>query len=149
MTLQNIKVTRPSQPARAIYSFYSGGWNTHCFRYNGKNRNYLSHICQFKTCCDLGHSVKVKDLITILSCLKVVFLLIWLQSPHWMSRYNIDNIWQYFICLDFAVSVILWPYEMRSWLQNQFLFLLKYSHIKSFTIHQLIGGFGIDNHYFD
>ena len=29
---------------------------------------------------------------------------------------------------------------MRSRLQNQFLFLLKYIHITSFTIHQLICG---------
>ena len=58
-----------------------------------KLRNYLAHVCQFKTCCDLGHSVKVTDLISILSCLKVtVFLLILLQSSHWISRYNIDNL---------------------------------------------------------
>ena len=36
-----------------------------------KHRNYLAHVYQFKTCCDLGHSVKDTDLISILSCLKV------------------------------------------------------------------------------
>ena len=101
--------------ASVIYSFYSGGWTTHCVRYNGKTWKLSSSHCQFKTCCELGHSVKDTDLISILSCLKVtVFLLISLQLTHWISRYNIDNLWQYFICLDFAVSVILWPCEMRS-----------------------------------
>ena len=78
--------------------------------------------------------------ISILSCLKVVFLLILLQSSHWSSRYNIDNLWRYYICLDFAVSVILWPYEVRSRLQNQFHFFLKCIHINSFTIHWLDWG---------
>ena len=109
--------------ARIIYSYYSGGWTTHWFRYNGKNRYCLAHLCQFKTCCDLENSVKVTDLISILSCHKVVFLLIWLHPQHEISRYCIDN--QQFICLYFAVSFILSPYEMRSVSQNQFLFLPK------------------------
>ena len=127
VTLQNIKVTRSSQPCMCKGNTILFWWVDYSlFQTNGKNRNYLAHVCQFKTCCDLGHSVKVTDLISILFCLEVVFLLIWLQSTHWLSRYNIDNLLQYFIYLNFAVSVILWPYEMRSVLQNQILFLLKY-----------------------
>ena len=39
--------------ARVIYSLNSGRWTTHCFRYTGKNRYYLAHVCQFKTCVTL------------------------------------------------------------------------------------------------
>ena len=93
---------------------------------------YLAHVYQFKTCVTLKLLVKFTDLISILSCLKIIFLLILLQSSHWISRYNIDNLWQYFIFLDFAVSVILSPYEMRSRLFNQF-YCLNYIHINSLT----------------
>ena len=48
---------------------------------------------------------KVTDLISILSCIILVFLLIWLQSSHWISRHSTYS--QYFVCLDFAVSIIL------------------------------------------
>ena len=48
---------------------------------------------------------KVTDLISILSCIILVFLLIWLQSSHWISRHSTHN--QYLVCLDVAVSIIL------------------------------------------
>ena len=77
--------------ARVIYSLNSGRWTTHCFRYTGKNRYYLAHVCQFKTgVTKFGQSHT--DLIIILSCHKVVFLLILIQSSHWISSYNIDNL---------------------------------------------------------
>ena len=129
--------------ARVIYALNSGRCTTHCFRYTGKNRYYLAHLCQLKNCVTLKNPVKVTDLISILSCLKVVFLLILLQSSHWISSYNIDKLWQYYICLDF-VSIILWPYEIRSRLQNQFHFLPKIHPYK--FIHNSLTG--LEDHYF-
>ena len=145
--------------ARVIYSLNFGRCTTHCFRYTGKNRYYLALLTvsyilakidtiwltlSVSELCDLENPDKATDLISILSCLKVVFLLILLQSSHWVSSYNIDNLWQYYFCLDFAVSVILWPYEMRSKLQNQFHFLPKINSYK--FIHNLLTGLG--DHYF-
>ena len=43
--------------ARVIYSLNSGRWTTHCFRYTGKNRYYLAHVCQFKT----GVTLKIQS----------------------------------------------------------------------------------------
>ena len=73
-----------------------------------------------------------------LYCIILVFLLIWLQSSHWISRHSTYN--QYFVCLEFAVSIILWPYEMRSRSHNKLFFLLKYINGNSVTIHRLVLG---------
>ena len=76
-----------------------------------------------------------------LSCVKVLFLLIWLQPSHWISRYYTDN--QYVICLvDFEVAVNLWPYEMRSRLPNQFLFLPKVHSCTCKFIYNSSNGLG-------
>ena len=39
--------------AKVIYALNSCRCTTHCFRYTGKNRYYLAHVCQFKTCVTL------------------------------------------------------------------------------------------------
>ena len=84
--------------------------------------------------------LKVTDLISILPCIILVFLLIWLQSSHWISRHSTYN--RYFVCLDFAVSIILWPYEMRSRSHNKLFFLpkvhlCKFSHNSSTSFGDL------------
>ena len=39
--------------AKVIYALNSGRCTTDCFRYTGKNRYYLAHVCQLKTCVTL------------------------------------------------------------------------------------------------
>ena len=114
--------------AKVVFSIYSCGWTTHWFRYmyNVKINCYLAHVCQLWTCCDLENSVKSPKSHRFdkhLYCIILVFLLIWLQSSHWISRHRTYN--QYFVCLEFAVSIILWPYEMRSRSHNKLFFLPK------------------------
>ena len=74
-----------------------------------------------------------------LYCIILVFLLIWLQSSHWISRHGTYN--QYFVCLEFAVSIILWPY--MKWGQGHTISsfsCLKYINVNSVTIHRLVLG---------
>ena len=125
--------------ARVIYSLNSGRCTTHCFRYTGKNIYYLAHIRRFKNC--VAFNIQSKSQIW-----SAFYLALKLYScySYWISSYNIDNLWQYYICLEFAVSVILWPYEMRSRLQNQFHFLPKIHSYK--FIHNSLTGLG--DHYF-
>ena len=67
----------------------------------------------------------------------LVFLLIWLQSSHWISRHSTYN--QYFVCLEFAVC------DLMKWDQCHTISsfsCLKYINVNSVTIHQLVLGVG-------
>ena len=70
-----------------------------------------------------------------LYCIILVFLLIWLQSSHWISRHSTYN--QYFVRLEFAVC------DLMKWGQGHTISsfsCLKYINVNSVTIHQLVLG---------
>ena len=75
----------------------------------------------------LKNQSKVTDLISILSCIILVFLLIWLQSSHWISRHSTYN--QYFVCLDWGQGHTISSFSC-----------LKFINVNSVTIHRLVLG---------
>ena len=98
--------------ARVIYSLNSGRCTTHCFRYAGKNRYYLAHICQFKNCVTLK-----------------------IQANSFTIHYLL---WGIFISLKFVSLNPNLTLKNRSGSYKLNQLLIVYTHISLARIHQLV-----------